>query len=178
MPEPKNVFAVGRVYDLGRYIHAPSEKREPTSELEPLTCSSYEFGCVRTSPYCCVRKSRLFRRFSLIWRSPFVHCVPVRISPVAVRRQYGGSTVGGRAERLQVRPAGRHGAPARARLHPVAAARRDPATSAEPTLASVGATDSGLSGKSKLTRCTLILMNVPAFGSVAARRLGGRRDRR
>jgi hypothetical protein len=34
----------------------------------------------------------------------------------------------------------------------------------EPTLASVGATDSGPSGQ--LTKCTPILMSVPAFGSV------------
>ena len=36
----------------------------------------------------------------------------------------------------------------------------------EPTLASVGATDSGPSGQWQLTRCTPILMGVPAFGSV------------
>src|SRR5688572_18266708 len=48
-------------------------------------CSSYEFACVRSSPYWCVRLLRLFRRFSTIWQSHFVHCVPVRISPVAVR---------------------------------------------------------------------------------------------
>ena len=47
-------------------------------------CSSYEFACVHTSPYWCVRKLRLFRRFSMIWRLPYVHCVPVRISTVAV----------------------------------------------------------------------------------------------
>jgi hypothetical protein len=59
------------------------ENREPTSGLEPLYCSSYEFACGRSSPSWCVRESRLFRRFSTIWACCFVHCVPVRISPVA-----------------------------------------------------------------------------------------------
>jgi len=60
---------------------------EPTSGLEPLTCSSYEFACVRSSPYWGVRKLRLFMRFSMIRWSRFVHCVLVRISPVAVRQR-------------------------------------------------------------------------------------------
>ncbi len=47
-------------------------------------CSSYEFACARSSPYWCVRKLRLFRRFSVILRGRFVHCVPGRTSPVAV----------------------------------------------------------------------------------------------
>ena len=45
----------------------------------------YEFACAHPSPSLCVRKLRLFMRFSMIFRSRFVHCVPVRISPVAVR---------------------------------------------------------------------------------------------
>jgi hypothetical protein len=47
-------------------------------------CSSYEFACVRSSLFYCVRELRLVRRFSTIWQSHFVHCVPVRISLVAV----------------------------------------------------------------------------------------------
>ena len=31
---------------------------------------------------------RLYMRFSMIWRLPFVHCVPVRTSPIAVHLQY------------------------------------------------------------------------------------------
>src|SRR5215203_6250870 len=60
------------------------KNKEPTSGLEQLSCSSYEFACVYSSPCWCVRKLRLFGRFSMIWRSPFVPSVPVRISPVAV----------------------------------------------------------------------------------------------
>jgi hypothetical protein len=48
-------------------------------------CSSYEFACVHTSPSLCVRKLRLFMRFSMIWRYHFVQRVPVCVSPVAVR---------------------------------------------------------------------------------------------
>ena len=51
-------------------------------------CSSYEFACVHSSPYWCVRFSRLFMRFSMIWRYHFVQRVPVCVSPVAVRLQY------------------------------------------------------------------------------------------
>jgi hypothetical protein len=61
------------------------KERKPRSGLEPLTCSSYEFAYTRSSPSYCVRKLRLSMRISMIWRLPFVHCVPVRISPVAVR---------------------------------------------------------------------------------------------
>jgi hypothetical protein len=63
------------------------KSREPTSGLEPLSCCSYEFACVHTSPYWCVRKLRLFRGFWVIWGHHFVQCVPARISPVAVRLQ-------------------------------------------------------------------------------------------
>ena len=42
-------------------------------------CSSYEFACARSRPSYCVRKLRFFVRFSMIRRSRFVHCVPVRI---------------------------------------------------------------------------------------------------
>jgi hypothetical protein len=72
---------------VSRFYGFCREKREPTSGLEnrlPIG-SSYEFACVRTNPYWCVRKLRLFRRFSMVWRYHFVHCVPARISPVAVR---------------------------------------------------------------------------------------------
>src|SRR5215207_640033 len=60
-------------------------KREPTSGLEPLTCSSYEFACARSSPSYCVRELHLFRGFWVVRRCRFVHCVPARTSPVAVR---------------------------------------------------------------------------------------------
>jgi hypothetical protein len=70
------------------FTYKSAQNREPTSGLEPLSCSSYEFACGRSSPYWCVRKMRLSMRFSMIrWRR-FVHSVPVRISPVAVRLQY------------------------------------------------------------------------------------------
>jgi hypothetical protein len=42
-------------------------------------CSSYEFACVRSSPYRCVRELPLFRRLSTIWRLPIVHCVSARL---------------------------------------------------------------------------------------------------
>ena len=41
------------------------QNKGPTSGLEPLTCSSYEFACVHTSPYWCVRQFGLFRRLSV-----------------------------------------------------------------------------------------------------------------
>src|SRR5215213_229704 len=58
--------------------------KEPTGGLEPLICCSYELACVCSSPSWCVRESRLFRRFWVIQGCNFVHCVPVRISPVVV----------------------------------------------------------------------------------------------
>jgi hypothetical protein len=73
-----------------RFPCKSTRKREPTSGLEPLTCSTYEFACAHPSPYWCVRDLCLFRGFSMIWRYRFVHCVPARISPVAVRLQYMG----------------------------------------------------------------------------------------
>jgi hypothetical protein len=60
------------------------ESRRADSNRFP---AHYEFACVHTSPYWCVRESRLFMGFSTIWRSRFVHCVLVCISPVAVRLQ-------------------------------------------------------------------------------------------
>ena len=59
--------------------------KEPTSGLEPPSCSSYEFACVHTSLSWCVRKVRLFRGFSVCQSQSCVHCVPVRIGPVAVK---------------------------------------------------------------------------------------------
>ena len=59
------------------YLWEKQRADERTRTAYP--CSSYEFACVHTSPYWCVRKLRLFRRFLMIWRLPFVHCVPVRI---------------------------------------------------------------------------------------------------
>jgi hypothetical protein len=45
----------------------------------------FQSRSVRSSPYWCVRFFGLFRRYSIVlWRS-LVRCVPVRISPVAVR---------------------------------------------------------------------------------------------
>jgi hypothetical protein len=67
-----------RLYGICRH------NKEPTSGLEPLTSSLYEFACRRANPFLCVRKWRLFRRFWVIWACNFVHCVPVRTSPVAV----------------------------------------------------------------------------------------------
>ena len=66
---------------------ANAKKKEPTSGLEPLTCSSYEFACVRSSPYWCVRKLRLFRGFSVCQSQSCVRCVLACTSPVAVRLQ-------------------------------------------------------------------------------------------
>src|SRR5215207_570575 len=74
-------------------------KREPTSGLEPLTSSLYEFACARSSPCYCVREWRLFMRFSGIWRHHFVHCVLACISPVAVRvAVHAGSSIRARGE--------------------------------------------------------------------------------
>jgi hypothetical protein len=62
--------------------------REPTSGLEPLIQSLYEFACARPSPYWYVRFFGLFMQFSTVWRSHFVHCVPASLSPAAVQLQY------------------------------------------------------------------------------------------
>ena len=61
---------------------------EPTSGLEPLTCSSYEFACARSSASLCVRKLPCLCGFSVDLANCFVHCVLACTSPVAVRLQY------------------------------------------------------------------------------------------
>jgi hypothetical protein len=38
-----------------RFSCKSQQNKEPTSGLEPLTCSSYEFACVHASLYWCVR---------------------------------------------------------------------------------------------------------------------------
>jgi hypothetical protein len=58
-----------------------ADERTRTADL----ISSYDFTCVRSSLYWCVRYLRLLRRFSMIRRSRFVHSVPACTSPVAVR---------------------------------------------------------------------------------------------
>ena len=72
-----------------------ADERTRTADL----ISSYEFACRRANPYWCVRKLRLFGRFSVIWRHHFVHCVPVRTSPVVVRvAVHAGSSIRARGE--------------------------------------------------------------------------------
>ena len=58
---------------------------EPTRTADLI--SSYEFACVRISPYRCVRKLRLFMGFSALQARLLVHCVLACTSPVAVRLQ-------------------------------------------------------------------------------------------
>jgi hypothetical protein len=67
-----------------RFCRQKKESRRADLRTADLS-SSYEFACARSILSRYVRKLCLFRRFSAIWRSRFVHCVPVRISPVAVR---------------------------------------------------------------------------------------------
>jgi hypothetical protein len=63
--------------------------REPRSGLVPLTSSLYEFACVRSSLYSVRPGIGLFRGLWMIWGYRFVRCVPVHISPVAVRSRKG-----------------------------------------------------------------------------------------
>jgi hypothetical protein len=72
---------VSGAWQLG--VERPRRAEERTRTAYP--CSSYEFACVHASPFWCVRKLRLFTQFLMIWRPHFVYCVPVRISPVALR---------------------------------------------------------------------------------------------
>jgi hypothetical protein len=66
------------------FSYKSRQNREPTSGLEPLTSSNYEFASVCSSASYCVRELRLSLRFWTIWQSHFVQCVPARISTVAV----------------------------------------------------------------------------------------------
>jgi hypothetical protein len=66
------------------YLQIMKKGGEPTSGLEPLTCSSYEFACVRSSLYWCVRKLRIFGWFSVLLTRLFVHRVLACTSQVAV----------------------------------------------------------------------------------------------
>ena len=59
-------------------------KREPTSVLEPLTFSRYEFACTRSRASYCVRFFGLFMGFWALLARLFVHCVLACTSPVAV----------------------------------------------------------------------------------------------
>ena len=54
------------------------------SSFRPPPCSRYEFTPLCSSPSYCVRKCRSFIWFSMIRRSRFARCAPVRISTVAV----------------------------------------------------------------------------------------------
>jgi hypothetical protein len=60
------------------------KKRADERTRTAYPCSSYEFACVGSSPYWCVRESSLSMRFSACRSQPCVHCVPACISPVAV----------------------------------------------------------------------------------------------
>jgi hypothetical protein len=67
------------------YPANPQKIREPTSGLEPLTRSSYEFACVRSMAFYHVRRIGLSMDFSAYRRQSCVRCVLACTSPVAVR---------------------------------------------------------------------------------------------
>jgi hypothetical protein len=67
------------------YCHGYCQLGEVSVRELNLRPSEPQSDATDSSPSWCVRSLRLFRRFSMIWRIRFVHCVPVRISPVAVR---------------------------------------------------------------------------------------------
>jgi hypothetical protein len=58
-------------------------KKEPTSGLEPLTCSSYEFACTRASPYWCVRFSAFLGGFR--WSGGLGVSIAYRRMPARLR---------------------------------------------------------------------------------------------
>ena len=63
----------------GFYLQIARKNRADERTRTAFPCSSYEFACVRSSRYWCVRELRLFRWFSTIRQSHFVHCVPARL---------------------------------------------------------------------------------------------------
>jgi hypothetical protein len=77
------------------YLQIARKQRADERTRTAHPCSSYEFACARSSASLCVRELRLFMRFLMIRRSRFVHCVLVRISPVAVRLPVEHQQLGG-----------------------------------------------------------------------------------
>jgi hypothetical protein len=70
------------------------QAREPTSKLEALSCSSYEFACVHTSPSQCVRFSACLCGFQWIGGVG----LSIACQCVSARLQYGLQYMSGRDE--------------------------------------------------------------------------------